>query len=190
MLASPSLFSLENLLLIAGFAFIGGSLRFIDLAFDNNRFDKRLAIALAIPAGLITGYFISSDVSAATILLAIVVASLFAGKVDNIAFQLGALALLASVAAFFPGIPALATAIISPAFVALVVTGIIDEWGNDLADEGRLKGLAKEFFVNRMAMKIAAVALFVAGVFQPIYLIAFLAFDIAYPLVGKASRWK
>ena len=171
---------MEYWLLLISFAFIGAGLKYIDCVYDEGVFDKRIAAVLGVACGLLGGYIIASDLTASSIAIAVVVGVAITRKIDTPAFM------VATVVAF--AIPIfLANSIMLSWFpiAALVFGGIVDEVGNNRADLGLIQSnFWKTFFHFRLSMQAVMLLLVVFRVFNPIYFLAFLFFDISYHLVG------
>jgi hypothetical protein len=81
--------------IVIAFAIIGFGLKYIDDAFDEETFSKRIAILMA-PILVILWISLSIfDSFSATVLFAILFAVLLSGKVDNLTFKLSTIALIA-----------------------------------------------------------------------------------------------
>jgi len=193
---------IDPLILIGCYALIGAGIKYIDQAFDTKVFSKPFAIFLAIPTGVLMSTLIVFDLPSATIFLAVVLGVAITRKIDNIAFQLGVLTLILLPILFqemleFLWLP----------FGVLVISGIIDEHGNDWSDRIRINNLLNHakgrpnpepvdirffsrFFSTRMTMKLAVLVLVLTNFFSYVYFFAFLAFDIAYLLIEQYSFTK
>ncbi|MEE9474981.1 MAG: hypothetical protein V3V36_04835, partial [Candidatus Hydrothermarchaeaceae archaeon] len=89
----PSL-SIMQYTVILGFAVIGGGLKFIDDAFDEDIFNKKTAILLA-PLLIIIWIGLSvADPISATVLFSILFSVLLTGKIDNFVFKISTSALI------------------------------------------------------------------------------------------------
>jgi hypothetical protein len=163
--------------IVAAFAIIGYGLKYIDDAYDEARFSKRRAMLMAPLLVALWACLSLFDAGSATVLFAILFAMLLSGKVDNPVFKLSAIALLAI---FFL---ALMSRFSYMPLAVLTVLGIADEKGNDYADGNRLSELAEFFFAHRCSMKVGALGLCLASFLPWLYLLAFLAFDLAYEVV-------
>jgi len=192
----------HDLFLVVAYGFLGGGIKYIDQAFDIGVFNKKVAVGLAVPTGLLMGGLMVYNASSATIFLAVVLAVALTQKVDNIAFRLGAV-LLILVPVVFRNL----FSIIWLPFGLLVFSGLVDEYGNDWADRrirnrflleangrrpyrGVLQGIFEFFFLRRFAMKVMLFLLCLTGYFRWIYLIAFLSFDLWYTIIEKISLLK
>lgn len=171
---------------IAVYAFLGGSIKFIDDAFDEKLYNQNLATIWAVITAIVWASVMTISPASATILGAIVLCVFLKGKVDNIAFQVGVVAIF--VILFFSGfldflwIP----------LIFITIAGVLDEIGNDFFDK-----VGKErskffyyFFEYRFVMKIAVLTFALLGFFEFYYFLAFLAWDIAYAAVTLFSKKK
>ncbi len=169
--------------LLAAFAAIGGGLKFIDEAFDEGIYSKRLAVALAPLLVAIWIAVSALDAVSATILFSILAGVLLSGKIDNAIFKISTFSII--LAALLSG----KIGILFPPFVALTVAGIIDEIGNNYVDGNRSHRALEFFFLHRFSMKICVFAICAVSLFPWVYLLAFLAFDASYDLVGIFGQW-
>lgn len=169
--------------IIISFAAIGAGLKYIDDAFDEERFSKIKAILTALILVIIWIGVSISDSIAATILFSVLFAVLLTGKIDNLAFKIGAISLISILyvtrAINFLMIP----------FSILILLGIADEEGNDYVENNKIPKLVKFFFAHRCSMKLGVLGLCMALLFPWIYFIAFLSFDIAYDFVDRSGIW-
>lgn len=189
----------HSIFIVVPYALIGAGIKYIDQAFDIGVFNKKIAIFLSIPVGIIMATLMILDPSSATIFFAIVLSVAIGRKIDTIAFKIGVFILI-----LFPIIFQNWISIQWLPFGILVLSGILDEWGNDTADRmNRQKLLAEAkgdsikttwtqlifyiFFENRFMMKVAIIVLTILGYLRLIYLIAFFAFDISYMLIERYS---
>jgi len=163
------------------FGFIGGGLKFIDDAFEKDIFDMRVAMVLT-PIILVLWVWISVvDTVSAVILFSILLGVLLTGKIDNFIFKISTITLIA-----FFDLRSLGHYLMPLVFLTLM--SIADEIGNDFVDNNSVNKLVKFFFLHRFSMKFGIMLLCVTSYFPPIYLVAFLCFDIAYDSVGIVSK--
>ncbi|MFZ2070547.1 MAG: hypothetical protein WAV32_02870 [Halobacteriota archaeon] len=174
----------SQLLIILAFAVIGGGLKYIDDAFDEDLFSKKIAMLIA-PIIVIAWICLSLfDSVSATILFSILFAVLLTGKIDNLVFKMSSIALI---------IILCLTQILSLLWIPLVTLtsmGVADEKGNDYADNHGTLKLSEFFFSHRFCVKIGVLGLCMLSLLPWLYLIAFLAFDGSYESVsifGKIS---
>jgi len=163
--------------IIIAFAVIGFGLKYIDDAFDEEVFNKKIAM-LTAPILVILWVCLSIfDSISATILFSVLFAVLLSGKVDNLIFKLSSIAL---VAVLF--LTQTLHFLLVPMF-ALTVMGITDEKGNDYVDSHKIHEVWGFFFAHRCGMKVGILGLCALSLLPWLYMIAFLAFDTAYESV-------
>jgi hypothetical protein len=152
-------------------------LKYIDDAFDEETFSKRIATLMA-PILVILWISLSIfDSFSATVLFAILFAVLLSGKVDNLTFKLSTIALIAVLF-----LTMMSRFSYGP-LIVLTVMGVADEKGNDYVDTHETYGTGEFFFAHRCSMKVGTLGLCLASALPWLYLIAFLAFDTAYEFV-------
>jgi len=170
--------SVNYALIIVAFAIIGAGLKYIDDAFDEEVFSKKIAM-LTAPILVILWVCLSIfDSISATVLFSILLAVLLSGKVDNLIFKLSSIAL---VAVLF--LTQMSHLLLVPLF-ALTVMGVADEKGNDYVDKHKKLEVWEFFFAYRCSMKVGILGLCTLSLLPWLYMIAFLAFDTAYEFVG------
>jgi len=171
------------------FAILGGGIKYVDDAFDEESFKKRNAMIVAPVLGILWGYTCLINQFAGTLLLAILLSVLLTGKIDNLGHQLGLAIIIALL--ILAGLN-----VVWVPLIFLVIGGIIDETGNDLMDEkaesftfnGAIKNFLIYFFKYRFMMKIIVVILTVVGMI-PLYLFgAFILFEVWYIFVTFLSE--
>ena len=166
------------------YTFLGGGIKFIDDAFDERVYSRKLALLFAPVVGIFWAFAMTLSPVSATLLGAIVIGVFLKGKIDNIAFQIGAVSIIAIL--FWSG---LLNFLWIP-LIIITLAGVIDEIGNDYfdkKDKASVNRLAFYFFEYRFVMKLAVLYFALIGSFAFYYFLAFLAFDIAYALVGHYS---
>ena len=176
--SSSSAVIASTLFIIVSFATIGFGLKYIDDAFDEDRFSKTTAKLFAPILVLLWISVSLLDSFSATVLFAILIAVMLSGKVDNRVFKLSAIALIAVVVLTqydrFSWLP----------LVVLTVMGVTDEKGNDYVDAHETGAIREFFFAHRCGMKVGVLSLCIVSFLPWLYLAAFLVFDTAYELVG------
>ena len=187
------------LIIILSYGLLGAGIKYIDQAYDLGVFSKKKANLVAIPSGILMAYLIISDPPSATIFFSIFVVVAVTRKIDNPAFYMGT-GILLLLPIIFHGIMKIEWI----PFGILILSGIIDEIGNDWADKRKemrrlsndnrrnpynstLKKFGEKFFLHRSAMKIGVLVLTIFGFFRYLYLFAFLFFDMMYLLVEQYS---
>lgn len=173
----------SSILFIVSYALLGAGIKYIDNVFDENSFSKNKAILLAPFLGILWALVMLLSSESATILLAIFLSVLFAGKINNIAFQFGSLIIVLGIlfSGFFKflWIP----------LIFITLAGIVDEIGNDIVDKKKILNIfLYYFFKYRFAMKLVVFSFALFNYFGWIYFFAFMAFDIAYEIVGSYSN--
>lgn len=177
---------IDVLALIAAYAALGGGIKYIDQVYDEKIWSKKTALLLAAACGLLMGYFIATDAFSAVIFVALVLGLSITKKIDNPAFYIGVLLVLGAPLLYLTHFNKVAFNWGMLALLAMAC--LIDEWGNDLFDAGRLHGLVGKFFHFRGSMKAAVFMLPFLGALPWVYLLAFLAFDAAYSFVEWLSQ--
>ncbi|KAF5433593.1 hypothetical protein C5S39_01420, partial [Candidatus Methanophagaceae archaeon] len=120
--------SVSQIAIILAFAIIGGGLKYIDDAFDEDLFSKNIAVVIAVIIVLIWIRLSLFDSVSATILFSILFAVLFTGKIDNLIFKMSSIALI--VILFLTQMLNL----LWIPLVILILMGVADEKGNDYVD--------------------------------------------------------
>ena len=175
---------ISQIAIILAFAIIGAGLKYIDDAFDEDRFSKKKAIVIAPIIVLIWICLSLFDSVSATILFSILFAVLFTGKIDNLIFKMSSIALI---------IILFLTQMLNLLWIPLVILilmGVADEKGNDYVDNHATLKLVEFFFSYRFCMKMGLLSLCILTLLPWLYLLAFLAHDGAYEsvrIVGKIS---
>jgi len=173
----------DYLIILAGYALLGAGIKYIDEAYDEHVFSKKIANVVAVLCIFIMGYLMLTDAPSMMIFLGMIIALILAKKIDNPAFYMGSAGVIP-----IPLIFNTSLNIELLPFLALMLTGIMDEKGNDMADAKKIKGVIRKFFKYRCAMKVGVLGLCVSGIFGFIYFIAFLMFDLMYYAVRVYSR--
>jgi len=159
------------------------------MKFSDDALDMENNTLLGVVSGLICvagiGYLSVNFPDAATIFLAILIGTLFSGKVDKLGHIVTLVIFLAILAIF--GLPSIGLG----ALIICTLAAWVDEVGND---HESLKGkkIVETFFNYRFTMKIAVLVLALLGIFYPLQLqgfhpltfIYFLLFDLAYEMAG------
>ena len=170
---------------LAAYPILGAGLKYIDDAFDEKRFSKKLALILAPLLGTLWAYTMIISPVSATILLAILLGVLLKGKIDNLAHLSGLIIIIGIVV--FAGVNLL----ILP-LIAMTVAALLDEVGNDFIDKKKYlysnsfcKKFVGVFFDQRWLTKVMLLGIALIGVFPLYFFLAMLLFDGAYLMV----RW-
>ncbi|KYK20762.1 hypothetical protein AYK25_04490 [Thermoplasmatales archaeon SM1-50] len=174
---------------LIAYPILGAGLKYIDDAFDELTFNKKIAVLLAPILGLFWAYTMIIDPVSATILLAVLIGVFLKGKIDNYAHGLG-LAVIAVI------LIAAGVQLLFLPLIVLIAAAVLDEVGNDIVDYNRTsldksnflhKGIIA-FFDQRWVTKIAVLYVALLGVFPWYFFLAMLLFDGAYLVVRMYSR--
>jgi len=177
--------AVELLFLLVTYAFLGGSIKFIDQAYDEHSFDRRSANLVAILAGVVMGFLMAADSPFSTAFFVAMLISLFvAKKMDNLAFVIGALVAVGSFLLFFSQYDVIL--LLFP-IVGFLLAGFVDELMDELAHRWELRGTMESFLTYRPFSDIALVIMVLLGVFGWVYLIPYFAFTLAYMFVESVS---
>lgn len=170
-----------------GFAFCGGSIKYIDDAFDYDSPRKTIAILLAPIVGIVSAVLVCQHSEAATIFLSITVGVGLKGKIDTAGHWAALGVCLIFLALYPPDI------LLFP-LIVLSCASLADEIGSDYhksllktpstKEPGSLERLFHLCLEYRSFMKLAMVLLTAINLLSWQYLLSFLLFDMAYHLVG------
>lgn len=171
---------------LLSYPLLGAGIKYIDDAFDEKRFNKKIALAIAPLLGILWAYTMLIDRISATILLAVLCGVLFKGKIDNHAHLAGLLAILIIIV--LAGVELMILPLLFLAPFAL-----LDEVGNDVIDYNKKyfngdrfwHNFVRYFFDQRWLLKIAIFGFVLLGVIPYYFLLAMLLFDGAYLMM----RW-
>jgi len=111
---------------------LGGGIKYIDAAFDDKVFKKRNAIIIAPFLGILWSYTMLINEISASILLAVLIAVLIKGKIDNMAHLIGLITIIIFgifIILFIDG-----NGFMLLPLIFLTSAGIIDEVGNDIIE--------------------------------------------------------
>jgi hypothetical protein len=157
------------------------------MKFSDDALDMENNTLLGVISGLICvagiGYLSVNFPDATTIFLAILIGTLFSGKVDKLGHIVTLVIFLAILAIF--GLPSIGLG----ALIICTLAAWVDEVGND-RQSFKGKKIVEIFFNYRFTMKIAVLALALLGAFyplqgfQPVTFIYFILFDMAYEVAG------
>jgi len=175
---------------LVAFAILGAGLKYIDDAFDEKIFNKRIAYAVAPLLGVLWAYTMFIDAASATILLAILLGVLLKGKIDNYAHFMGMTVVIA-------GVIVLGIQLLIIPLIVLTLAALFDEVGNDFIDKRHyihgnnvLKKFVGYFFDQRWLTKVIILSLALANVIPIYFFLAMLLFDGAYILMRGYSQFK
>jgi len=79
---------------ILTYIILGAGIKYIDSAFDENVFNKKFAIIISPFLGILWAYVMLMNEISASILLAVLIAVIIKGKIDNIAHLLGVISII------------------------------------------------------------------------------------------------
>ncbi len=176
---------LNGISIVGSYAFIGGGLKYIDQVYDVGSFNKQIAKILSIFVGILMGLLIALDPASTIILLGIIISVGITRKINNLAFYLVTF-FSVSIPVFLyfvPVVPDYKLQINLLPLILLVLSGIFDEFLDGVGDRKKIK-----IFTIRPFMKIMVLLLCIFGIFSYVYLLAFLAFDLAYIYVTWYSH--
>lgn len=174
---------------LVSYPLLGAGLKYIDDAFDEKIFNKKIALILAPILGILWAYTMVIDQFSATILLAILVGVFFRGKIDNyahfigLAIIIGAIVLVGINLLFLP-------------LIFLAAAAFLDEVGSDIIDYNQDNLHNNRFrhkilvylFDQRWFTKIAVLYIIFMGLMPLYFFLAILLFDGAYLTVRLYSR--
>ena len=168
--------------IILAFALIGAGLKYIDDAFDEDILSKRIAALIALILVVIWVCLSIFDSISATLLFSILFAVLLTGKIDNLVFKMSSIALISILA-----LTRMFNLLWIPLFI-LTTMGVVDEKGDDYVANNKALKVGKVFFSHRCCMKIGVLGLCIFALLPWLYLLAFLALDVSYELVGTVDK--
>ena len=172
---------------------LGGGIKYIDAAFDDKVFKKRNAIIIAPFLGILWSYTMLINEISASILLAVLIAVLIKGKIDNMAHLIGLITIIIFgifIILFIDG-----NGFMLLPLIFLTSAGIIDEVGNDIIDYNKSQKKVRfrynfliYFFGRRYLMKTAIIYIALIGLFPLYFVLAFFFFDESYIIMDLLSQ--
>ena len=183
--------------ILCGYMVLGGSSKYIDEAYDDSIFNKKIALFLAAISMFLVASLVYLDYISGIIFIGVTVGLVGAGKIDNLIFRLLTVSIVICAGwrlLNFPvgiGFSSQSTGLFI--FLSLAFSSFADERLNDFSDnhENSLHWVLKVIFHNRLITKIT---IFCLGIFEyktNLYFMASLAFDAAYSLIENwADRVK
>lgn len=175
---------------LLSFLVLGAGIKFIDAAYDEKTFSKKLAIVSAPVLGILWAYTMIINPAAATILLAVVLAVVIKGKIDNLAHLSGVIVIVPVI--FLAGIELMWFPL-----VFLAAAALFDEVGNDYMDDRKKVSadsnfirFVEYFFDQRWTLKVAILSLVLTGIVPVYFFVAMILFDYAYLGVRRVSDIK
>lgn len=182
-----------TLFFVVSFFLMGVLVKFIDDAFDEKTYSRKLALILAPITAIFWAFVMAFHPAAALLLTAITLGVLIKGKIDNIAFVMAVLCIY--VVYFFIGDwKFILDQFYLVPLILITIAGVIDEIGNDFVDKNNLykKGvlgkLVHWFFEYRFVMKIVVFIFAFIGTYPMFFFFAFFLWDIGYELVMHYSK--
>src|SRR6056297_1207714 len=109
---------------LLSYSILGAGIKFIDAAYDEKTFSKKLALLLAPFLGGLWAYTMFINPFSATILLSILLGVILKGKIDNIAHFSGVIIII-------PVILILGIELLIIPLIFLAAAALLDELGND-----------------------------------------------------------
>ena len=178
-------FSLPIYILVVLYAFLGGAIKFIDQAYDEERYSRKLANLIAIVAGITMGGLMALDSPFSTAFYGAMILSLvLARKIDNRAFLAGTLiaALTLLVLWSWTGPEVLLVPL-----VVFILAGFLDEVVDGLAQKAHAPKIVRWVMLYRPLSDVALVAMMLLGWFPWYYLVPYFAFTFAYLAMERLS---
>ncbi len=151
--------------------------RIADMIADEGlRLSRLIGYPLSIAYGFLIAYVITAYPVLAELGVAILLSVILTGKIDHPTHYMGIGSMI-----FFVAIMGISP--LNPALLILFILGAaIDEAGNNLADDKKVKGVAGKFFRLRLTMEVLTLAISLAtGLWA--FFIAMLAYDAGFSYV-------
>jgi len=178
---------------ITSFFILGLLVKFIDDAFDEKVYSRKIALILSPLTAIYWAYVMALSPVAGLLLTAIIIGVLIKGKIDNIAFVIAVLCVY-SVYFFIGDWQFFLSPIYLIPLVIISIGGIIDEMGNDYIDKHNLykDGLFGKavhlFFEYRFFMKLIVLIFALIGTYPLLFFFAFFMWDVGYEIVMHLSK--
>lgn len=172
-------------LLICVFA-IGVLAKLADLIADDGlKVRNVFSYAIGISYGILIAYVLVANPFLAAIGMATVVAVTVSGKIDKHPHFIGMAAMFLLVANW--GLPKIDMILVA----VFLAAGIADEIGNDMSDNGKIKGRMKKVFGYRLTMEVTAFCASLATG-EWVMFLGMVSFDLGYVMVNEigSMRWK
>ncbi|MBS3802539.1 MAG: hypothetical protein KGY65_07310 [Candidatus Thermoplasmatota archaeon] len=170
------------------YSILGAGIKFIDAAYDEKTFSKKLALLLAPFLGGLWAYTMFINPFSATILLSILLGVILKGKIDNIAHFSGVIIII-------PVILILGIELLIVPLLFLAAAALLDELGNDYVGDSYDKvsrNPVSRFFVyffdHRWLLKITVLFLSVIGMIPLQFFFAMIFFDYSYLTIRYISE--
>ena len=175
---------------LASYPILGAGLKYIDEAFDEHRFNVKIAYILAPILGTLWAYSMIINAVSATILLAILLGVILKGKIDNYAH-------IAGLGVIFGIVVLAGINILLVPLIIFTLAALFDEVGNDYIEKKAylnsstiVKKIIGYFFDQRWLTKVAILGIALIGLIPLYFFVAMLFFDGAYLLVRGVSNSK
>jgi len=169
---------LNELLLLTTALSLGFLTKLVDLEADEKIDLKGLGSFFALTYGLIMVFAIRTLVDLSPLILAVIIAVVTAGKIDNFSHGIGVGTALAGT--LILGLPS-----ISPIpFLLFLSTALLDEVLSDLADMGKLTGLLGSFFRIRPFLELSALSYSIYTKCLGIWMFIFI-YDLSYQITSR-----
>jgi len=175
---------------LLSYSILGAGIKYIDAAFDEKTFNRKLALILAPFLGGLWAYTMFINPFSATILLSILLGVILKGKIDNVAHLSGVIVII-------PVILFLGVELLLLPLLFLVAAAVLDELGNDYIDEhpqffnkNKVTLFIDYFFDQRWLLKTSILFLVFFGLIPYYFFIAMIFFDYAYLTVRYVSDIK
>ncbi len=162
---------------------LGFLTKLVDLEVDEKIDLKGLGSLFALIYGLIMLLAIRTLLELSPLILAVIIAVVVVGKVDNFHHGIGVGTALAGTLVL--GLPS-----INPIpFFIFLSTGLLDEIVSDLADMGKLTGCLGSFFKIRPFLELSALAYSIYARHIEFWMFIFI-YDVSYQLTSRIVRDK
>ncbi len=175
---------------LLSYSILGAGIKFIDAAYDEKTFSKKLALLLAPFLGGLWAYTMFINPFSATILLSILLGVILKGKIDNIAHFSGVIIII-------PIILILGIELLFIPLLFLAAAALLDELGNDCVGDSfdavnnnPVSRFFVYFFDHRWLLKIAVLLLTMIGTIPIHFFFAMIFFDYSYLTVRYFSEVK
>jgi len=168
-------------IIVASALSLGVLTKLVDLTIDDDVNLGQFGYLLSISYGLIMVYTIESIVELSSLVLAVIIAVISAGKIDNIFHGVGVGTALAGI--LLLGIPQ----VNQGTFLLFLTAALLDEFTSDLADVGRTPKYLRNFFRLRPFLEIAALIYSIYVGYIWFWAFIFI-YDISYQLTNMILR--
>lgn len=154
------------------------SLKYIDQAYDEDMFPKRIADVLAIISGIMMGLLMVYDTPFSTAyFLSLIIATILAGKIDNRAFAIGTFLALSI---FFVLSSQQSVVFLWGVIVILLAVTYLDEVMDEVAHKYKMAMWMRWLLHYRPFTDIAIIVLVCMGTLSWVSLMPYLTFNTAY----------